>query len=59
MEFSSADFMKLTISKLSDLLLNDLNSNDKRQSGALLYGRDDDGRMYKLSVVLEYEQPKQ
>lgn len=58
MEISSADFMKLTISKLSDMLLNDINTNNKEQSGALLYGKDEDGKLYKLSVVLEYEQPK-
>ena len=55
MEFSSADFMKLTVNQLSDLLLDDLNENNKEQSGALLLGKDDDGKMYKLSVVLEYE----
>ena len=55
MEFSSADFMKLTVNQLSDLLLDDLNENNKEQSGALLFGKDDDGKMYKLSVVLEYE----
>ena len=55
MEFSSADFMKLTISDVSDLLLNDL-SGDKRRSGALLYGSDQDGRKFKLSVVLEVDE---
>ena len=55
MEISSADFMKLTVNQLSDLLLDDLNENNKEQSGALLLGKDDDGKMYKLSVVLEYE----
>ena len=55
MEISSADFMKLTVNQLSDLLLDDLNENNKEQSGALLLGKDNDGKMYKLSVVLEYE----
>ena len=55
MEISSADFMKLTVNQLSDLLLDDLNENNKEQSGALLFGKDNDGKMYKLSVVLEYE----
>ena len=54
MEINSADFMKLTINEVSDLLLNDI-TDDKKQVGALLYGSDQDGQRYKLSVVLEYE----
>ena len=53
MEFNSADFMKLTINDVSDLLLNDLHENGKEQTGALLLGRDDNDRPYKLSVILE------
>ena len=55
MEFSSADFMKLTINDVSDLLLNDL-EGEKRQVGALLYGSDQDGRRFKLSVILEVDE---
>lgn len=55
MEFNSADFCKLTVNDVSDLLLNDIHDNGKERSGALLLGKDDDGRLYKLSVVLEYE----
>ena len=53
MNFSSADFMKLTINQVSDLLLQDISENDKRVSGAVLHGTDDDGRMYSLYVKLE------
>ena len=53
MEISSADFMKLTINQVSDLLLQDISVNDKKMSGAVLHGTDDDGRMYSLYVKLE------
>ena len=53
MEFNSADFMKLTINDVSDLLLNDLAENGKDRTGALLLGKDNDDRPYKLSVILE------
>lgn len=53
MEISSADFMKLTINQVSDLLLQDISENDKKVSGAVLHGTDDDGRMYSLYVKLE------
>ena len=56
MDISSADFMKLTIGDVSDLLLEDISESDKEQVGALLYGCDDDGRRYKLSVVLAYDE---
>ena len=54
MEFNSADFMKLSIQDVSDLLMQDINS-DRERSGALLYGSSDDGRRFKLSVVLELD----
>ena len=53
MEISSADFMKLTINEVSDLLLQDISENNKKESGAMLHGTDDDGRMYSLYVKLE------
>ena len=53
MEINSADFMKLTINEVSDLLLQEINENNKRVSGAMLHGTDDDGRMYSLYVKLE------
>ena len=53
MEISSADFMKLTINQVSDLLLQDISENNKKVSGAVLHGTDDDGRMYSLYVKLE------
>ena len=54
MEFSSANFMEMSIQDVSDLLVNDI-TEDKKQAGALLYGRDQDGRKFKLSVVLEID----
>ena len=54
MEFSSENFMELSIQDVSDLLVNDI-TEDKKQAGALLYGRDQDGRKFKLSVVLEID----
>ena len=54
MEFSSSNFMELSIQDVSDLLVNDI-TPDKKQAGALLYGRDQDGRKFKLSVVLEID----
>ena len=55
MEFSSANFMELSIQDVSDLLLSDI--NDERQSaGALLYGKDETGKRFKLSVVLQYDE---
>ena len=55
MDISSANFMELTIQDVSDMLLEDIDKSDKEQVGALLYGSDQDGNRYKLSVVLEYE----
>lgn len=52
MEISSADFMKLSVNDVSDLLLSDI-SNDKDSAAALLCGVDQDGRKYNLSVKLE------
>ena len=53
MEISSADFMKLTINQVSDLLLSEIDEDNKKVSGAVLHGTDDDGRMYSLYVKLE------
>jgi hypothetical protein len=52
-ELSSADFMKLTINEISDLLLNDIDESEENVKGALLYGKDGEGNPYRLSVVLE------
>ena len=52
MDISSSDFMKLTINDVSDLLLQDINDTNKTEVGALLYGTDQDGNPYKLSVIL-------
>ena len=52
MEISSADFCKLTVQEVADMLLNDVTENNKKKSGALLHGTDDDGRMYSLKVEL-------
>lgn len=51
-EFSVSDFMKLTIGEVSDLLLEGI-SDDKNTSYALLEGKCDDGKQYRLCVKLE------
>ena len=53
MEFSSANFMELSISDVSDMLMEDIHSSGENVKGALLYGSDRDGQMFKLSVILE------
>ena len=55
MEFSSADFCKLSVQEVSDLLQQDLCRKGGRQAGALLYGKSD-GKRFKLSMVLELDQ---
>lgn len=52
-EVSTADFMELTIREVSDLLLNDIGKSGEEVKGALLMGKDEDGKPYRLSVVLE------
>ena len=54
MEFSSANFMELTVQDVSDMLQQDICKKGGRQAGALLYGMSD-GRRFKLSVVLEID----
>jgi len=53
MKISSADLCKLTVQEVADILLNDLTDNDKKVSGALVHGTDDDGRMYSLYLKVE------
>ena len=53
-EFSSANFMELSVQEVSDLLQQDICRSGNRQAGALLYGTSD-GRRFKLSVVLEID----
>lgn len=53
MNISSADLCKCTVQEVADLLLNDMHVNDKKQSGALVHGTDDDGRMYSLYLKME------
>ena len=53
MEFSSADFCKLTLNEVSDLLLEQLSETGNATSNALLMGVDQDGRRYNLKVSLE------
>ncbi len=55
MEISSADFMKLTINEVSDLLLEDIHERGEDKAGALLIGRDEEDKPYKLSVILEVD----
>ena len=53
MEISSHDFMKLTINDVSDMLLSDISESGKKETGALLMGVDQEGKPYRLSVILE------
>ena len=43
MEISVADFMRLSLNDVSDLLLDDIHENGKSESGALLVGTCEDG----------------
>lgn len=52
MKFSSADFLKLSVNDVSDLLLEKM-SDDKTCSYALLEGKCSDGKQYRLCVKLE------
>ena len=52
-EFSSADFMELSVQDVSDMLMEDIHSSGENVKGALLYGSDRDGQRFKLSVILE------
>ena len=52
-ELSSADLCRLSVQEVADLLLNDIEVNDKSVSGALVHGTDDDGRMYSLYLKME------
>ena len=51
-EFSSANFMMLSVQDVSDMLMEDITC-DKKSAGALLYGSDRDGQRFKLSLILE------
>lgn len=51
-EFTCADFTKLTLQEVSDVLMERL-EDGKPYSLALLKGMDQDGNMYNLRIVLE------
>lgn len=53
MDISSADLCRLSVQEVADLLLNDIEVNDKSVSGAVVYGTDDSGRMYSLYLKME------
>ena len=53
MDVSSADLCRLSVQEVADLLLNDIEVNDKSVSGAVVYGTDDSGRMYSLYLKME------
>ena len=53
MEISSADFCKMTLNEVSDLLLEQMAETGNATSNALLMGVDQDGRRYNLKVSLE------
>ena len=52
MEFSSANFMELSVQDVSDMLMEDIHSSGENVKGALLYGKNHEGKRFKLSVVL-------
>ena len=54
MEFSSSNFMELSVQDVSDLLQQDICRKGGRQAGALLYGTSD-GKRFKLSMILELD----
>ena len=54
-EFSSANFMELSVQDVSDMLMEDICKSGEKRKGALLYGSDRDGQRFKLSVVLEVD----
>ena len=53
MEISSADFTKLTLNEVSDMLLEKMSETGNASSSALLIGVDQDGKQYNLKVSLE------
>ena len=53
MNISSADLCRLSVQEVADLLLEDMHVNDKKESGALIHGTDDSGRMYSLYLKME------
>lgn len=53
MEISCAEFSKLTLNDVSDMLLDDLDDRQEDKSAALLIGKGSDGRRYRLTVQLE------
>lgn len=55
MKISMENFMKLTINEVSDLLLEDIHERGDDKAGALLIGRDEEDKPYKLSVILEVD----
>ena len=54
-EFSSADFMELSVQDVSDMLMEDICKSGKNVKGALLLGKDQNGKPYRLSVILEVD----
>jgi len=53
MEISCAEFSKLSLNDVSDILLDDLDDRQEDKSTALLLGKGSDGRKYRLTVQLE------
>jgi hypothetical protein len=52
MELSSADFCKLTLQEVADLLLEKLDEVDHTRSSCKVYGCCD-GRMFELRLVMK------
>ena len=55
MKITAADFSKLTVNEVIDLLINDMPENETESSAALL-GVDSDGRKYNVYVTVEAEE---
>jgi len=53
MEFTCADFSKLSLNQVSDVLLERLHEEGTVCSKALLKGKDQQGNAYNLIVFLE------
>ena len=52
-EFSSADFCRLSVQEVADLLLDKLDETGNDVSMCKVHGTDDSGRMYSLYLKME------
>ena len=52
MKISSAEFTKLTLQEVADMLLDHLTENDKRDCSCMVYGCSD-GKMFELELHMK------